>query len=81
MLIATNRGLTCPQRMCNELYYYEPDYALNSYEKINRTEESYAIFMTIQQNAYNYRYGQYEGNLTTRGKCQFVHNLHMLYEI
>ena len=30
------------------------------------------FFMTIQLNANNYRYCQYEGNLTTRGKCQFV---------
>ena len=27
-LIQTNRGLTCPERTCNELYYYEPNDAL-----------------------------------------------------
>ena len=31
MLIQTNRGLTCPERTCNELHYYEPNDALNSY--------------------------------------------------
>ena len=33
MLIPTNRGLTCPERTCNELYYYEPNDALNSYHE------------------------------------------------
>ena len=31
MLIPTDRGLICPDRTCNELHYYEPKDALNSY--------------------------------------------------
>ena len=31
MLIQTNQRLTCSGRTCNELHYYEPNDALNSY--------------------------------------------------
>ena len=31
MQILANRGLTCPDWTCDELKYYEPNDALNSY--------------------------------------------------
>ena len=34
MLIQTNRGLTFPEQTCNELHYYEPNDALNSYHDL-----------------------------------------------
>ena len=40
MLIQTNRELTCPERTRNELYYYEPNDALNSYNLLFQSVDS-----------------------------------------
>ena len=57
MLIQTNRGLTCPERTCNELHYYEPNDALNSYEDFT-TELFCCVDDKLSQHGKNRKHSQ-----------------------